>query len=599
MAQTFGQYLVNQHMPEDMKVTGPMTQKQLYAKIYTMSRRDPQDAAKRIDDLRFLGHELATTEGFSIGLDDITPDPRAKKITRDTMTKIKGITDDNKRLQLINKASEELLKIAPEHPSTMGEMLRAGSRGKAVQLTRTSNAQMFAQDPVNDRPFPYFIPRSFGEGLRPAEHWLSSVEARTNLANSRVSVVEPGAASKVFINNMNNQMVLDEDCGTSNGIMMDTDDPNLSDRYLARTEAGLPRNTLVTPQVLTRLRGKADKVMVRSPMTCELNDGICQKCYGLDERGQPHALGTNVGIRSAQAITEPITQFTISARHGIRAGSEADKRSLVPGLKGLLQLAEVPQSFVNRATVATVAGKVDAVEKAPQGGHNIAVGEQKFYVPPHLSPIVRAGDRVTPGDALSDGIPRPDEIVQFKGLGAGRQYLVNRMHDIFKDRGTDLDKRHFEVLARSHLNHVRVEHDPEKRFNPGEVVNYTTFMKALSEDVDEVGVKDSIGHVLAKGHMHHLAGTVVTPEIAKELQENKIKTVTVAQRPPEVSFFMRPLTRNPLLNPDWMARLGHRYLKESILEGAHAGQVSDIHGTHPVPAFVYAAEFGKGPGGRY
>jgi len=599
MAQTFGQYLVNQRMPDDMQITGPMTQKQLYSKIYTMSRRDPQDAAKRIDDLRFLGHELATTEGFSIGLDDITPDPKAKKITRDTMQRIKGMSDNGKRQQLISKASDELLNIATDHPGSMGEMIRAGARGKSIQLTRTANAQMFAQDPVTEKPFPFFIPRGFGEGLRASEHWLSSVEARQNLTQSRVAVVEPGAASKVFINNMSNQMILDEDCGTSNGIMMSTGDPNIADRYLARAEGGLPRNTLITPQAMTRLHGKLDSAMVRSPMTCELNDGVCQKCYGLDEKGQLHSLGTNIGIRSAQAITEPITQFTISARHGIRAGSEKDRRNLVPGLKGLLQLAEIPQSFVNHATVSTVTGKVGGIEKAPQGGHNISIGEQKFYVPPHLSPTVRSGDSVTPGDALSDGIPRPDEIVQHKGLGAGRQYLVNRMHDVFKDRGTDIDKRHFEVLARSHLNHVRIEHDPEKRFNPGEVVNYTTLMKYLSEDVNEVGVKDAVGHVMAKGHMHHMAGTIITPEIAKELQENKIKTVTIAQRPPEVSFFMRPLTRNPLLNPDWMARLGHRYLKESILEGVQTGQVADIHSTHPVPAFVYGSEFGKGQGGRY
>ena len=599
MAQTFGQYLVNEQLPGDMQVTGPMTQKQLYAKIYTMSRRDPQDAATRIDGLRHLGHELATTEGMSIGLDDITPDPRVKKITSATMAHIKGMTDDGKRRTLIDKASEDILKLAPEHPGSMGETMRAGARGKAIQLTRTANSQMFSQDPVSGKPFPYFIPRGFAEGLRSGEHWLSSVEARENLTQSRVAVVEPGAASKVFINNMNNQMILSEDCGTSNGIMMNTEDANISDRYLARAEGGLPKNALITPQVATRLRSKLDKVMVRSPMTCELNDGICQKCYGLDEKGQPHTLGTNVGIRSAQAMTEPITQFVISARHAIRAGSEKDARNLVPGLRGVQQLVDIPKSFLNKATLSSINGKVESVDKAPQGGFNISVGENKFYVPPHLSPIVKSGDRVTPGDALSDGLPRPDEIVQYKGLGAGRRYLVDRMHDVFKDRGSDLDKRHFEVLARSHLNYVRIEHDPEKRFHPGEVVNYTTLMKSLAEDVDEVGVKDSVGHVLARGHLHHLAGTVVTPEIAKELAANKVHEVVVSRRPPEVSFFMRPLTRNPLLNPDWMARLGHRHLKESILEGVQTGQVSNIHGTHPAPAFAYGAEFGKGQGGRY
>jgi len=597
MAQTFGQFLVNEVLPEDLQVSGPMTQKDLYARIYKMSRRDPQDAAARIDKLRFLGHELATTEGFSLGLDDITPDPRKKKMLKPIMDDIKKTDDETERRELIQKAERGMLKIAPEHPSSLGEMLRAGARGKAIQLTRTVNAQIHALDPVTGQVFPWFIPRGFSEGLKPSEYWVASTEARTNLINARVSVVEPGAASKVFINNMNDQKILGEDCGTHNGVMMRTDDSNVSDRYLARTEAGLPRNTLITPQVLTKLRKKAEHVMVRSPMTCELNDGICQKCYGLDEKGQMHGIGTNVGIRSAQAMTEPITQFTISARHGVRGESKDTK--IVGGLKGLQQLVDIPKSFVNKATLTSVEGKVDAVERAPQGGFNIAVGTDKFYVPPHLSPIVQVGDRVTPGDALSDGIPRPDEIVQFKGLGAGRKYMVDRMHDIYKDRGLDLDKRHLEVLARSHLNWVRVENDPERRFHPGEVINYTTLMKTLSEDSDELPLKEAVGHVMARGHMHHAAGTTVTPEIVADLKKNKITSVSVARKPPEVSFFMRPLARNPLLNSDWMARLGHRYMKESILEGVQAGQVSDIHGTHPVPAYVYGKEFGKGPGGRY
>lgn len=598
MAKTFGQFLVNEVMPDDMQVSGPMTQKDLYGKIYEMARRDPKDAAKRIDDLRFLGHELATTEGFSLGLDDITPDPRAKKITKATMLKIKDVQDPDKRREIIGQAEKEMLKLAPEHPGSLGEMLRAGARGKAIQLTRTVNSQMHALDPVTEKPFPWFIPRSYSEGLKPSEYWLANAESRTNLINARVGVTEPGAAAKVFVNNMNSQMILAEDCGTDNGVMMSTEDSNIADRYLARPEAGMPKNKLITPHAMSQLRKKADHVMVRSPMTCELNDGICQKCYGLNEFGQAHDLGTNVGVRSAQALTEPITQFTISARHGVRGTSEDSK--IVGGLKGMQQLVDIPKSFINKATLSTLEGEVGKIDKAPQGGHHIHVGAEKFYVPPFLDPIVQSGDRVTPGDALSNGIPRPDEIVQYKGLGAGRQYLVDRMHDIFKkDRGLDIDKRHLEVLARSHLNYVRVENDPERRFHPGEVVNYSTLLRALKDDADTVPTKEAIGQVMASGHMHHAAGTTVTPEIANELKANHIKEVMVARTPPTVSFFMRPLTRNPLLNPDWMARLGHRYLKDSILEGVHTGQLSDIHGTHPAPAFAYGAEFGKGKGGRY
>jgi hypothetical protein len=45
--------------------------------------------------------------------------------------------------------------------------------------------------------------------------------------------------------------------------------------------------------------------------------------------------------------------------------------------------------------------------------------------------------------------------------------------------------------------------------------------------------------------------------------------------------------------------LAHRYLKDSLLQGARTGAASDLHSTHPVPAYAYGAEFGMGPEGRY
>ena len=597
MAETFGQYLVNDLLPKDLQSSDAMDKKDLYNRIHTMVRRDPTDAADRIDKLRVLGHELATTEGISVGLEDIAPDPKKGIIVKPLMAKIKRTTDDTKRRKLIEDAEKKMLALSSKHPGSMGEMVRSGGRGKPVQLMRTSNAALFGKDPVTRDVYPWMIPRSYAEGLKPSEDWVASTESRVNLMDANLAVTEPGALSKLLVNNMNNQMILDEDCNAHNGVMMNTDDPNLVDRYLARSEGGSPRNTLITPQVATKLRKKSKTVMVRSPMTCEHNDGVCQKCYGLDERGQPHTLGTNVGVRSAQALAEPITQFVISAKHGVR-GKTADKKA-VGGMVGLHQMLEVPKSFVNKATLATSDGKVTDIERAPQGGFNVHVGDTKHYVPSGLSPVVRAGQHVTPGDALSDGIPKPDEVVQYKGLGAGRKYMVDQLHDIYRDRGLDIDKRHFEVLARSHMNHVRIDEDPEERFHPGEIVNYTTMMKTLGEDVKDKPVKNAVGNVLAQGYMHHTAGTPVTPDVAKELTQNGIRVVNVSKRPPKISFFMTSLSRNPLLNPDWMARLGHRYLKESLLEGAHSGQFSDIHGTHPVPAYAFGREFGQGTHGRY
>ncbi|RYG29296.1 hypothetical protein EON81_26970, partial [bacterium] len=70
-------------------------------------------------------------------------------------------------------------------------------------------------------------------------------------------------------------------------------------------------------------------VNVRSPLTCELEQGICAKCYGADlSTGRVVEVGVAVGIIAAQSIGEPGTQLTMRTFHtGGVAGSSTIART--------------------------------------------------------------------------------------------------------------------------------------------------------------------------------------------------------------------------------------------------------------------------------
>ena len=66
-------------------------------------------------------------------------------------------------------------------------------------------------------------------------------------------------------------------------------------------------------------------VRIRSPLTCEAEDGICALCYGRDlARGTLVNIGEAVGIIAAQSIGEPGTQLTMRTFHigGIAQGGQ-------------------------------------------------------------------------------------------------------------------------------------------------------------------------------------------------------------------------------------------------------------------------------------
>lgn len=594
---TLGEHLVRDILPAAYRTTGPLTKSALNTALVELAKKEPENYAATVTKLKRLGDELATLEGISVGLDDIGP----KKEERDRL--LKPYIDrfhkaaDGEKDKVLLEAQNAMLDYTKAHASTMGEMVRSGGRGNAGQLMKIVAAPVLARD-EKDKIVPWFIARSYSEGLRPADAWVAGNEARINAIKSNISVVEPGDLAKILINNMGDKLITMPDCNTKNGIVMEGKDPHVIDRYLARDAGSVKAGSLITPQVAQRLAGP---VVVRSPMTCQAPHGICQKCQGLDPSGKLHTLGTNVGMRAAQAIAEPLTQFALNAKHGGRVDTGKDDDKKLEGIKGVRQTLEIPQSFLYKATLANHDGEVSKIDAAPQGGHYVWVGETRHYAPPDLKVIATVGQKVEAGDVLTNGVPKPDEVVKHKGLGEGRRYLVDTLHDIYKRAGTDVDKRHLETLARSVLNHVQITDpgDDDHGFIKGDVVNYNRFNAALAATQSHMPLANAIGESLGGDVLHFTAGTRITPSVRDTLAKHGIVGVSVAVDGPRAEPIMRPATRTPLFNPDWMARLAHRYLKESLVSGAHRGDVADTHGTHAAPAYAAGGEFGQGPGGTY
>lgn len=600
MAQTLGHLLVNDVLPAGHRSTEPLGKSALTKKLTSIAKEDPKAYVTVVSKLKKLGDELSTLEGVSVGLDDIVPDYATRdKLLKPAVEAAKQAKTHAEREKVILAVQDQMLQYTKTHPGTMTEMALSGARGNIPQLMKTVGSPVAAVD-HKGAITPWLISRSYSEGLTPAEYWVTGNEARINTIKSSTSVAEPGDLAKILVNNLYPYVITADDCGTHNGITASLSDGHILGRYLAKDIERHKRNELVTAGVVADLKkAHHSTAFVRSPMTCELHDGICKKCQGLDEKGKPHSIGINVGVRAAQALSEPLTQFTLNAKHGVRVIKGASKE--LEGMAGVRQMIEVPQSFFNKATLAAKAGKVSRVVNAPHGGHYVYVDQQEHYVGPNLNVLVHVGQQVEAGDALSEGVPKPDEVVAHKGLGAGRHYLVEALHRLYKGQGVDVDKRHLEILAKADLNHVQVltQADAHPELLRGDVVSYEKYRAAVSQNLVRVPLAKAEGRALGKEVMHFTVGTPLTPSIIGTLQQHGVTHVHISETAPQVAFIMKPMTRNPLLSPDWMARMSHRYLKDSLLKGAHFGDATDFHSTHPVPAYAYGVEFGSGKDGRY
>ena len=582
--------LINSKLPRDYKLAGELTTKALKTNLLAMAKANPEMYKIVAPKIKKLGDEFSTYEGISVGLDDIEPEYHKRNpIINNAKRSLRSSAGNKKKtMSILLDTQGKLRDLTSKHPGDMGMMARSGSRGNMNQLMKMVSSPGIVGD-YDGAPIPYLIERGYSEGLAPAEAWIAGDESRSQVIKGQLGTAEPGEMQKVLASVMSEQVISAPDCGTRNGITLSSEDPAIEGRY---TTSG----KLIEGREAASLARRGGNVRVRSPMTCEQDSGVCQKCMGTSTKGKSFDIGSNVGIRSAQSLSEPLTQMVLSAKHGVSL-VEGD-HNIPRGLAAFKQFVEVPKNFFHRAPIAEKSGKVTAISAAPQGGLDIDIEGMAHYVPPGRDLKIKKGQQVSAGDVISSGIVAPDDVVRHKGLGEGREYLVKSLRDVYRDSGKDLDPRHFELLARSQLNYVRVQ-GGVPGYIPGDVVSVPNVRKAFEGMGREYSVKDSLGKVITVPVGLHLPGTRVTKGVQDSLNREGIKTLKATSSSARLEPIMAAATRTPLLNPNWMQRLGYRYQKATLINAATFGETSDIHSHNPVPALAVGKELRRDSKGRY
>ena len=606
MTQSVGNFLINHNIPEAYKIHGDSSAKDIKGKLEDWARADPTSYSQNVPGIKRTADNVTTGEGLSMGLDDLEPLIKERKpFLKKYQDRFDATDNEQKRKEIVSDAIKEGAALTLKHcTGSLSDMVNTGAKGNASQLMKNIMSPISAREPDNT-PYPYLINKSFAEGLTPGQYWVASIEARNATVEGKLATAEPGDLGKQMFNMLNTMVVTTKDCGTTNGLYMKTDDNNILDRYLAKDISGIAiRNTLVTGDIaaLIKKKGLVD-VMVRSPMTCEARNGICQMCYGLNASGRHHDIGANVGTIAAQAISEPLTQMKLSTKHGVILSGKSDDTT---GMKGVKKLLSKPKIFPHKSTLAQIDGVIKSINKAPQGGHYIFVNDMEHYVPVESEVVVTVGEKVIAGDALSDGLKDPREFSMLRGLGSGRSYFIQAMYNAYnpmdpktdKRTGLPMDKRHLEVLAKKDFNHVIInEHNDT--FAMHDIVEYNQLKDYMAKSTAEVDLKDAMGEYLGKEYIHYMVGTEVTPNVMDTLKKRGFNKIIITKRKISFSPHITSIKQVPLLKENFLGKMSHHELKDTLVEAARYGQHSDLSSYDPVPAFVQGITFGEGAEGRY
>ena len=315
--------------------------------------------AELANSLKNLGYKYATISGTTISIADLQV-PAVKKellqeaekeIEKSTNRYLKGeITEVERYTKVIDTWSETTAKLTSsvvenfDRLNPVYMMAFSGARGNLSQVSQLVGMRGLmadAQGQIIDLP----IKANFKEGLSVTEYIISSYGARKGLVDTALKTADSGYLTRRLVDVAQDVIIRADDCHTTKSINMkpicdgDTVIVPLIDRLLGRTiaqdivdndgkvlvECGktLDRNDI---KKISHLN--LQELKVRSGLTCGLEYGICQKCYGWAMTTQKLVdIGEAIGIIAAQSIGEPGTQLTMRTFHtgGVFKGSGAMK----------------------------------------------------------------------------------------------------------------------------------------------------------------------------------------------------------------------------------------------------------------------------------
>ena len=477
------------------------------------------EVADSLDAIKAICYRYASQSGLTVSIDDVKTPASKKEMLEgyekqaenvENQFKRGIITDGERRQQEVSIWSEATDKVKDEmekafkaqvtNPVYM--MIDSGARGNMTQMRQIAGMRGLVANPRGDM-IPRPIKRNFREGLETLEYFIATPGARKGLVDTALRTADSGYLTRRLVDVAQELIVREDDCGTALGVWIENVQPDTANRksYVETKLYGralavdttlgdgtvIARNTIVGDELMEALRDDTsfNRVRVRSVLTCDAELGVCALCYGRSlASGKPIELGEAVGVIAAQSIGEPGTQLTMRTFH---TGGVAGK-DIAGGLPRVVELfeARTPKGSARlaRATGVIRIGE-DEGKGIPVNVVDDAGEEHLVLLPTGSRPIVKDGQEVSAGQAITDGPFDPKEIMEIKGIRETQTYIVEEVQKVYRDQGVSIHDKHIELIVRQMTRRVSVQETGDTDFLPGERTDNKTFRdtnRAMVED---------------------------------------------------------------------------------------------------------------------
>ncbi|MBI5948532.1 MAG: DNA-directed RNA polymerase subunit beta' [Chloroflexi bacterium] len=458
---TVGRILFNDVVPEEVPFQNHVMDRPSLRKVVAACYRilGGEATAEVVDRIKNTGFHNATRSGITIAIHEIQVPKEKPEMLRKADLEVDdlaeqyqmGLITDDERYQgtvdvwaKVTKDVENKIKERMSEYGSLNYMASSGTKGNITQIRQMAGMRGLMADP-NGKVIELPIRGSFREGLTVLEYFISTHGARKGLADTALRTADSGYLTRRLIDVAQDVIILHDDCETTSGLWIEREENSdtletLRDRIIGRY-AAMDVVDENTGEVLCRrneeiseaVADQADalhipRVLVRTPMSCEADRGICALCYGRDlGRGGLVKLRTAVGIIAAQSIGEPGTQLTMRTFHTGGVASATDITSGLPRVEELFE-ARTPKG---EAIISEIDGTVEVVQEGDRRIVRVTSIDtlvEDYTIPTKGEAKVKDGDRVMAGAVIAAG---PDG----KGEAGLTDQVVTRISGVVRASG--------------------------------------------------------------------------------------------------------------------------------------------------------------------
>jgi len=425
------------------------------------------------DQIMGLGFREAFKAGISFGKDDMVIPDDKWEIVGAVREQVKGFEQQymdglitqgekyNKVIDAWSKCNDKVTDAMMDtisarrmdesgremEPNSVYMMAHSKARGSVTQMKQLGGMRGLMAKPsgeIIETP----IISNFKEGLTVLEYFNSTHGARKGLSDTALKTANSGYLTRRLVDVAQDCIVRTVDCGTENGITAEAavNDgevvSSIGERILGRVAADdvlvpgtdeliVAKGELIDERTADAIEvARIPSMRIRSPLTCESEEGVCAQCYGRDlARGTRVNIGEAVGIIAAQSIGEPGTQLTMRTFHigGVAQGGSQSFQEAGQEGRAVLRNANLltnehgEQIVIGRNMQLAIADEHD-VERA---SFKLGYGTKLF---------VADGDKIARGDKLYEWDPYTLPIIAEK---AGTAKFVDLISGLAVREETD------------------------------------------------------------------------------------------------------------------------------------------------------------------